>query len=630
MIIKKDEKRLLLAIKIIPIVLLSIVAIIGMIVALYLNEINFNNEIDKVKTEYLKNEKKLVKQEVIKIRNSIIEEQKLTEEKLKKSIQNYVYNAYTIVHNIYKANVGKKSKEEIIKMIKYTLREVRYNENRGYFFIYKMDGTALLIPPNKDLEGQNLLHIQDVKGNSSIKNMRDLVSSKGESFHTWWWYKPNETKFQSKKIGFGKYYEPLDIFIGTGEYVEDFEEKIQENIIQRLSRYTYEKNYYLFIYDKDGKLIVHKNKENLGKLSYVYQGLKEKTLKESIASNTLKGEGKFYQYTFLKYNTKVEDPRNKISYLVKLKNWNWSIGSGFYTDDLNIIINETKEKLKLQHDKKIVNIFMFFVILMIIVIFLSMILSFTIKKRFESYKVKVKEKNQLLFQQSKMASMGEMIENIAHQWRQPLSIISTTSTGLKMQQEFNLMTDKVLENGLNNISESVKYLSDTIDDFRNFYKDDKVKKSFNLSDTINKAIHLLHSRFRKKNIEVIIEDSDIEMMGLENEMIQVFMNILNNARDVLETLDVEKKYIFITIAQLDDKITISFYDNANGIERQNIPKLFDYKFTTKANQKGSGIGLYMSKLIVEKAGGMIYAQNKEYEYEGKNYKGAEFIISFKQ
>ncbi|MGB3750514.1 MAG: HAMP domain-containing sensor histidine kinase, partial [Arcobacteraceae bacterium] len=180
------------------------------------------------------------------------------------------------------------------------------------------------------------------------------------------------------------------------------------------------------------------------------------------------------------------------------------------------------------------------------------------------------------------------------------------------------------------ISESVTYLSDTIDDFRNFYKEDKIKKCFNLSVAINKAINLLHSRFRKKNIEVILNDSDIEIIGLENELIQVFMNILNNARDVLENLDLDTKFIFIDIVQDDTNIIISLYDNGNGIDAEYLPRLFEYKFTTKENQKGTGIGLYMSKLIVEKSGGTIRAQNKKYEYKGKTYKGAEFIISFKR
>lgn len=628
MIINKDEKRLLLSIKIIPMVILGVVAILGILIVLYINKINFDDEINKVTTEYLTNEKQLIYKEVIKIRDQIIEEKQLTETKLQESLKNYLYTAYSVVDNIYKQNKHK-SKKEIIKMITDALRDVRFNDNRGYFFMYEMDGTVLLLPTNEEFEGENLLDFQDAKGTLSVRNMRDLIVKNKESFFTWWWYKPNEEESQSKKIGFGRHFEPLDLFIGTGEYVEDFEESIKRSITKRLSQYRYGKNYYIFIYDKDGKLIAHKNKESIGTTSFVFEGIKNKTLKK-VSYDFTEELGGFYQYTFSKYNTTIKDKANKISYILPFEDWDWHIASGFYTDDLNTIINTTKKELTIKNDEKIRNIIIAFMFLMVIVILLSLLLSYVIKERFESYKEKMKEKDQMLFQQSKMAAMGEMIENIAHQWRQPLSIISTTSSGLKVQQEYDMMNDKILADGLSNISESVTYLSNTIDDFRNFYKEDKVNKSFNLADTIHKAINLLHSRFRKKNIEVIIEDSDIEIFGLQNELIQVFMNILNNARDVLESLESEKKYIFIEIVQDDTEISISFYDNGNGINQGDISRLFDYKFTTKENQKGTGIGLYMSKLIVEKAGGTIRAQNKEYEYEGKNYKGAEFIISFKR
>ncbi|MGB5867981.1 MAG: HAMP domain-containing sensor histidine kinase, partial [Arcobacteraceae bacterium] len=307
--------------------------------------------------------------------------------------------------------------------------------------------------------------------------------------------------------------------------------------------------------------------------------------------------------------------------------WDWTIGSGFYTDDLNMIIEQKTKELTRKNDDNIRTIIIIFCVLIIIVILLSLLLSYAIKQRFEHYKTKVKEKDQLLFQQSKMAAMGEMIENIAHQWRQPLSIISTASSGLKVQQEYSMMTKELLNNGLDNISESVEYLSQTIDDFRNFYKEDKLKKSFNVSQTIQKAIHLLHSRFKKKNIELVVQKSEVELYGLQNELMQVFMNILNNARDVLENMELERKLIFVNVKKLENSIKISFYDNGNGVDEEIISKLFDYKFTTKEQQNGTGVGLYMSKLIVEKSGGTIEVHNKEYEYQGKNYKGAEFIIT---
>lgn len=623
--ISKDDKKLLLSIKFMPFIIMCVIAILGTIVALYINQVNFDKEIDKVKSLYLKNEKQVIKQEVLKIRNNIYNEQKLTEEKLKKNIKEKVTNAYAIVSNLYEQNKHK-SKKEILKLSTDALRNVHFNDNRGYFFMYDMKGTALLLPPRKELEGTNFLNFQDIKGAFTVRDMRDLTLQNGEGFYTWWWYKPNEKKQQSKKIGFAKYFAPLNCFIGTGEYFEDYEESIKRSITKRLSLYTYGKNYYIFIFDKNGTLISHQNTNLIGTQSVVYNGV----IKDEFLSDLFKmqeDDGMFYQYLYSK--TKIGKDINKVSYLLPHKKWEWTIGSGFYTDDLNSIVQKKKEELTKKNHENTINIIMVFFLLLVIVIIFSFMMSYMIERRFEHYKRRVEEKDQLLAQQSKMAAMGEMIENIAHQWRQPLSIISTASSGLKVQQEFDMMTEDILRNGLDNISESVDYLSTTIDDFRNFYKKDKIKKLFNISQTIQKTISLLHSKFKKHNIELIMENSEIEYLGFQNELIQVFMNILSNARDVLKESNLEKKLIFIDISKIEDGIQISFYDNGNGIDEKIIDKLFDYKFTTKSHKNGSGVGLYMSKLIIEKSGGTITVSNKEYEYEKKKYRGAEFVIILK-
>ena len=624
--IKKDERHLLLAIKIIPPVLFSILAIIGTIIALYLNEINFQKEITTAETEYLKNEKQIIKNEVIKIHDNIKNEKELTEKKLQYNIKEKVYSAYSIVNNIYKQNKQSKSKKEILKMTKDALRDIRFNEGRGYFFIYNIDGTNILLPPRQDLEGKNLINLKDAKGAFTIRDMKDLVLKNNESFYSWWWYKPNEKNFQSKKIGFVKYFAPLDCFIGTGEYVEDFEEIIKKSISERLSLYKFGKEAYIFVFNKDGNLVVHNNKDIIGKKSLVFRKVQErKNLKIELPKDEQGGYFLRYRYSKLSNEKQVD----KISYVLKFKDWDWSIGAGFYTDDLNTLIEYRKNELSLENEVNIQNIIIISIVLLIVIVLISFLISYAIEQRFESYKRKAKEQDQLLLEQSKMAAMGEMIENIAHQWRQPLSVISSVSSGLKVQQEYGEVPRELLSQRLENITESVEYLSQTIDDFRNFYKTDTIKKDFNISLSIQKAADLLYSKFRKKNIELKIEKSELNVLGLENELVQVFMNILNNARDVLETLDIDKKLIFVKITKVEENIKISFYDNGDGISQEIISKIFDRKFTTKEKQNGTGIGLYMSKLIVEKNGGTLSVQNKSFDYDGKRYNGAEFIITLK-
>ncbi|NQY22359.1 MAG: HAMP domain-containing histidine kinase [Campylobacteraceae bacterium] len=233
-------------------------------------------------------------------------------------------------------------------------------------------------------------------------------------------------------------------------------------------------------------------------------------------------------------------------------------------------------------------------------------------------------------QQAKMAAMGEMIGNIAHQWRQPLSSITTAASGLKLQKEYNLLTDEILLNSLDNICESAQYLSKTIDDFRDFYNTNKNLVDFSIKETIFKSLKLVKAGLKNKNIQIITEVEEITFKGLQNEFIQVFLNIINNAKDELSKLpDDAKRYIFINVYKKDNKIYIKIKDNAKGIRKKIIARIFEPYFTTKHQSQGTGIGLYMSLEIVEKhMKGTLSVKNEEYIYEGISYKGAEFSICF--
>ncbi|RYA23248.1 hypothetical protein CRU96_08755 [Malaciobacter halophilus] len=234
---------------------------------------------------------------------------------------------------------------------------------------------------------------------------------------------------------------------------------------------------------------------------------------------------------------------------------------------------------------------------------------------------------QILAQQSKMALMGEMIGNIAHQWRQPLSNITTASTGMKIQKEMHILKDDELINGLTQINNSAQYLSKTIDDFRNFFKPYKVKTNFTLEFIINKALKLVSAQFTNKSIQIVKEIEDTTILNLENEFTQVILNILNNARDELLKLESNEKFIFINSKKDKDSVIIQIKDNAGGISKEIEEKLYDAYFTTKDEDKGTGIGLYMSKQIIEKhMGGTLSHKNETFIYKDKEYKGAVFTI----
>lgn len=250
----------------------------------------------------------------------------------------------------------------------------------------------------------------------------------------------------------------------------------------------------------------------------------------------------------------------------------------------------------------------------------------TLKKEIAQSKQELIEYENIMKRQSKMAAMGEMIENIAHQWRQPLSAVSVLASGMKIQNEHNLLKKEILDSGLNDINEQAQYLSKTIDDFRNFFKPNKQKNHFELEHIIYTTKKLSRAKYDKKDIEYIMNVEDIKLYTFENELLQVLLNIISNAKEELVKKE-HSKYVFINATQDDKHVLISIRDNAGGIDKYIINRVFEPYFTTKHKYHGTGIGLYMSeKIITKHMHGTIDVKNVDFEHDGKAYTGAQFDI----
>jgi PAS domain S-box-containing protein len=243
----------------------------------------------------------------------------------------------------------------------------------------------------------------------------------------------------------------------------------------------------------------------------------------------------------------------------------------------------------------------------------------------------LKQQEAQLLQQAKLVSMGEMIGNIAHQWRQPLSVISTSATGIKVQKEYGLLEDKFLFEACDAIDNNVQYLSKTIDDFKNFVKGDRIKLNFKANEFVQSLLNLIEPSTKNHNIHIVQNiDKDLIINGYKNELLQCFMNIYNNSKDALDSnKNIKEKLIFITITKENDKIILSFKDNGGGIQEDILPKIFEPYFTTKHQSQGTGLGLHMAyNLITTGMKGTIHAQNSHFEHNSQKYIGAEFIIQF--
>ena len=241
---------------------------------------------------------------------------------------------------------------------------------------------------------------------------------------------------------------------------------------------------------------------------------------------------------------------------------------------------------------------------------------------------KTKKIEAQLFQSEKMAAMGEMIGNIAHQWRQPLSLISTSSTGVLMQQEFGVLNQEYLTNRMNDINNATQFLSKTIDDFRDLVKGELVIEHFLLLENIQKCLLIEEPILRHNKITLIKEiDPNILITSYQNPIIQSLMNIINNAKDVLVEKNIETKVIFLSTRGDDTGIFISVKDTGGGISESIMEHIFEPYFTTKHKSQGTGLGLHMTyMMITNELQGEITVKNRTFEFEGEIHNGAEFII----
>ncbi len=253
----------------------------------------------------------------------------------------------------------------------------------------------------------------------------------------------------------------------------------------------------------------------------------------------------------------------------------------------------------------------------------------------ENYKKKLEQKiqkeieenrakDELMFHQSRLAQMGEMINMIAHQWRQPLNVITSVTIDISLESELESLTPAILEEGLKNIEMQSQKMSSTIDDFMNFFKPNKEKEKFKFIDLFNDIKNLIDAQFQYREIEFIVEvDENLEYLGHKNELEQVLLNLINNARDAFDDKEIEKKIVKVLINRVKDKFFISIEDSAGGVPKNIIDKVFNPYFTTKEEGKGTGIGLYMSKNILERSfNGSIEVENSK--NDGGN--GAKFTI----
>jgi C4-dicarboxylate-specific signal transduction histidine kinase len=399
-------------------------------------------------------------------------------------------------------------------------------------------------------------------------------------------------------------------------------------------RFEANKSNYFFVYeiknmqggDNFAKLLVNPNRQDIvgSLISTNYEDVNGKKFREKFLKDIRKNNESYTQYAYSKPGTNIV--KQKLSYFKYYEHWNWVLAVGIYTDDMEKEILLKREDLENRIRKQVGQNVVLFIMFLSLAILISIVVSQKIDKVLKDYENKVKtktdelenlnktlekkvkeeveknrEKEQLLVQKSRFIALGEMISNISHQWRQPLSELSSILMNIKFKHSIDALDKQTMEQKSKEADEVLEFMSHTIEDFRNFFMPKKEKEVFYLYKVIDSVMNIISSTLSSFDIDVKIEiDNEIKLKTYLNEYQQVILNIINNAKDALIDNKIENPRIKITAYEEEEYVVLFIEDNAGGVTVEPKGKIFEPYFTTKLDTNGTGIGLYMSKVIVDK------------------------------
>ncbi len=643
------ENKIYLYIKVIPIIFIFITTF--WISYIQIDNIkveveqNIQHEIDSI---YIK-EKEYLKQNVSVILDYIRYQKAQTLQIAQTRIKDKAMLALSIAKNIYNTQKNIYPEETIKKNIIDALRDIKYKINKTnsytYYFIQEYHDEnniiARLLPTTPQFENQNRASVRDANGKHHIMDFYNACSNGVGDFVTYYWKKVKDDKNAYPKLSYIAYFEPFNWMIGYGEYLDEIEEDIKKDTLNWISDIQYGKSYDFYVaelFDINGgknfaKILFNpKNQvenEN-GFLSDDYKDFNKIEYRKIYLEDLRKNKESFIEYKIKNPNT--DQYSNNLLYMSLDKDWNWIIYQGVFLDKL---YKKIEDIVKIK-DKKINDIIVNSLLISFILAFIISVIIYLISEKLKTmlnmYKDKELESSKLLANQTKMIALTEMMGNIAHQWRQPLSVISTLASGTKTQMEFKIIKKVDIEKNLSLIVEQSQFLSKTIDNFRNFGTSNQEKDTIYFSEILDKAISLVEPILKNASIKIIKDyELDSKIYGDKNELIQSFFNVLNNSKEIFieKDIPIENRYIFIRTQKIDNLFKIIIIDTAGGISQENKAKIFEPYFTTKHKSLGKGLSLALTyRIIVDHHNGKIEVINEEFEYENKKLSGASFIFIF--
>lgn len=305
-----------------------------------------------------------LKERVHHVLEMVNHERQSLDEQIRNEIRQRTLEAYAVMENIYQSSKRDHSVAEIAAMVRNSLRAIKYNAGRGYFFATRMDGIEQLFPPNPKLEGTSFLNIRDMNGKMVVQDMIKLAQTKKEDFYQYTWTKPG-SQGHHRKIAYIKYFEPLDWLVGTGEYIDDLTSDLQNEIIHRIESIKFKDNSYVFVANYQGDSLSYPAK---GRNVFNLEDKNGLKVVQEMIKLAQSGEG------YLRYvmpPLEGQRPEPKISYVTGIPEWKWYIGSGDFVADLDQDLAAMLARQELAINDKMATISATLILFLLFGIFLS-------------------------------------------------------------------------------------------------------------------------------------------------------------------------------------------------------------------------------------------------------------------
>lgn len=614
------------------------------------------------------------------------------EKQAEQEVRQRVLEAHAIASHLVKTYGATKSQQELQVLVREALRPIRFAGGKGYFFATRMDGVEQLFADRPSFEGKNLLGMRDTEGRYVIRDMIGLVRKQGEGFYRYTWTKPDKPGKHYRKISYIKRFAPFNWFIGTGIYLDDVEQQLKNEMLAYVEQVRFGSGGYIFAGQWDGLSLSGPAK---GRNMLAVTDADGNRVVERLIALARQGGG------YLSYRMPdLQGVRQgvKLSYVQPIKDWQWYIGAGVYTEDIEAAVQQARQEMLMRLFRTIS------ILVFVLLCFVSFAvwtsrraaqkiaaaleqfsrfflqaetgaayldpaslpfeelqtiaraanhmveerkrieediqqqarrlaqevaerqaaqeslaaskqaledINTTLEERVVAEVAANVEKNRIMFQQGRLAAMGETMASIAHQWRQPLNNLAVTLQSLLFDHERQELDRVTLEQQVAVGMEMVTYLSKTIDDFRNFFLPEQIQQEFEIMAALRKGVALVQDGFAGCGVALQVSTADVgSALGYPREFARAVLSIITNAKEACLERQVANPTVSLVAERWDGRVVITVSDNAGGVPYEIMERIFDPYFTTKEKSQGTGLGLYIAKMVIEKnMGGQLSVTN---------------------